>query len=206
MPDNTESPETQTPQRTALDNLTGKKPRGRPSTYNEATAGIICARLCDGETLTNICKTPGMPSRQCVQQWRMRNPAFDASYFRAREIGMESMSDDTLTLADDDSGDMLPDGTPNSVNVNRSRLQIHARHFLMGKLSARYRDKVDHNHAGTITHAVTMADRERMRRLALFLAEDAGHTIEGETLPALPDDMAQPEPEPAAIDKHDDAI
>ena len=155
---------------------------GRPSTYTPATAELICARLADGETVTEIAKTPGMPSRQTVHKWRMRMPAFDALYHRARAIGMESMSDDTLLIADDDTGDTQADGTPNPTNVNRARLQVHARHFLMGKLNRHvYGDRQTVEHTGTVEHAVTLSDRERMRRLATFLAEDAhaGALIEG---------------------------
>ncbi len=164
---------------------------GRPSTYREATAELICARLADGETLTSICKTPGMPSRQCVHQWRMRIPAFNDLYARAREIGMEAMSDDVLTIADDDSGDVNPDGTPNSANVQRSRLMVDTRKFLMGKLAPKvYGDRQTVEHTGTVEHAVTLSDRERMRRLASFLAQDAaaGVTIDGQAhaLPASP--------------------
>lgn len=177
---------------------------GRPSTYTPATAELIAARLCDGETLTEICKTPGMPTRQCVHKWRMRIPAFDDLYLRARAVGMESMSDDLLTIADDDTGDLLPDGSPNSANVQRSRLMVDSRKFLMAKLAPKiYGDRVEVEHSGTVDHAVTLSDRERMRRLLSFTAQDvaAGVTVDGEaepvpqaadTLPALPADDEQP--------------
>ena len=198
----------QSPDLQATTTPEGKKP-GRPTTYTPATAELIAARLADGETLSNICRTPGMPSRQTVHQWRMRNPAFADLYAQARAVGMESMADDLLTIADDDTGDTL-DGKPNSANVQRSRLQFDARRFLMSKLAPRvYGDRVEVEHSGTVSHAVTLSDRERMRRLASFLAQDAaaGVTIEGQTLPAspaLPDpsepDAASPENEPRARD------
>lgn len=165
---------------------------GRPSTYTPATGELIAARLCDGELLTNICKTPGMPSRQCVHRWRMKNPAFDDLYLRARAVGMESMSDDTVLIADDDTLDVQADGSPNPTSVNRARLQVHARHFLMGKLARHvYGERQTVEHTGAVAHVVDISDRERMRRLASFIDEDqrAGHTIEGQatSLPALPD-------------------
>lgn len=169
-----------------------EKGTGRPTTYTPATAELIAARLADGETLSSICRTPGMPTRQTVHMWRMRMPAFDDLYRRAREIGMESMGDDALMIADDDTLDVLPDGSPNSANVQRSRLMVDTRKFLMAKLAPKvYGDKVEHQHTGTVEHAVTLSDRERMRRLATFLAMDAreGVTIEGQagdTSPALP--------------------
>jgi len=186
---------------------------GRPSSYTPATAALICARLADGETLTSICRTAGMPSRQTVHQWRMRMPAFADDYGRAREIGMETMADAILTISDDDTGDRNADGSPNHANVGRARLQVDTRKFLMAKLAPHvYGDKVHHEHGGTVEHAVTLPDRERMRRLATFMLEDAraGVLIDGtaspasEThedsalppLPALPDDD-----EPRGIDE-----
>jgi hypothetical protein len=171
------------------------KPTGRATTYTPATAELIAARLADGETLSQICRTPGMPARQTVQQWRMRIPAFADLYARAREIGMEAMSDDMLVIADDDTGDVNSDGTPNSASVQRARLQVDTRKFLLAKLAPRvYGDRQQVEISGTVEHAVTVSDRERMRRLATFLAMDArlGVTVEGETeqanaLSPLPD-------------------
>lgn len=165
---------------------------GRPTTYSPAVAALICARLADGETLTAICRTPGLPARQTVHQWRMRNDAFAAEYARARGIGMESMSDDLLTIADDDTNDRNEDGSPNHANVQRARLQVDTRKFLMAKLAPHvYGDHVSVEHSGSVVHdhTVTVSDRERMRRLATFLLEDrdAGALIEGEAEQVTPE-------------------
>ena len=207
MPPQAESPALQ-----ATTTPTGEqgKTLGRPSSYRPAIGELIAARLADGETLTQICRTPGIPTRQTVHQWRMRYQEFDDLYYRARAIGMESMSDDTLLIADDDALDTLPDGSPNPTNVNRARLQVHARHFLMGKLARhRYGERVDVQHSGTVEHAVTLSDRERMRRLATFLAEDmaAGSIIEGQAVapPALPAANESPPPALGPMDKESDA-
>jgi len=166
---------------------------GRPSEYSPAIADYICARLADGETLTAICRTRGLPTRQTVHRWRMRNPAFDDQYMRARAIGMEAMSDDMLAIADDDTLDVLPDGTANHASVGRARLQVDTRKFLLAKLAPRvYGDRVQHEHSGTVTQAVTLDDRERMRRLASFMLDDsrAGALLEGTAEPASPDQPA----------------
>ncbi len=146
-----------------------------------------------------------MPARQTVHQWRMRIPAFADLYARAREIGMESMGDDLLAIADDDSLDLDEDGRPNSANVQRSRLQVDARRFLMSKLAPKvYGDRVEHQHSGTVESVVTLSDKERMRRLATFLAMDerAGVTVEGElgTSDEEPADLALPAC-PASVDE-----
>lgn len=208
-----------TAQAETLDLQYPDKPTGRTTTYTPATAELIAARLADGETLSSVCRTPGMPSRQTVHQWRMRIPAFNDLYMRAREIGMEAMSDDMLTIADDDTGDMV-DGAPNSANVQRSRLMVDTRKFLLAKLAPKvYGDRVEVEHSGTVQHQHSLSDRERMRRLATFLAIDAraGVTVEGEaeqadasaTLPDLPDPTSLAGHEPERIDEpraNDDEI
>lgn len=127
----------------------------------------------------------------------MRNPAFDDQYMRAREIGMESMSDDMLAIADDDTLDTLPDGSPNHANIGRARLQVDTRKFLLAKLAPGvYGDRVEVAHTGNVQHTVTMDDRERMRRLASFMLDDAraGALIEGTAEPASPAGEHQPSP------------
>jgi hypothetical protein len=173
------------------------KALGRPSTYTPATAELIAMRLADGELLTDICRTPGMPSRQCVHRWRMKKPAFDALYMQARAIGMESMSDDMLAIADDDTLDVNRDGSANNVAVRRDGLRVDTRKFLLAKLAPKvYGDRSTVEHTGAVAHVVALPDRERMRRLASYLAEDeaAGITIDGQadTLPALPDSLPLP--------------
>ena len=169
----------------------GETRLGRPTTYNEATATLICERLAGGETLTAICKTPGMPKRQTVHRWRRKFPDFDDQYARARVDQMESWSDDIVEIADDDTHDTVTVRNnkgeeyeqANSANVQRARLMVDTRKFLMSKIAPRYADKIEHQHTGGIEHRVTMDDRERMRRLATFMLEDkaAGALIDGDT-------------------------
>lgn len=188
-----------------MDTATALEPAriGRPSTYTPATAELIALRLADGELLTDICRTPGMPSRQCVHRWRMKRPAFDDLYLRARAIGMESMSDTMLLIADDDTLDTNADGSPNNVAVRRDGLRVDTRKFLLAKLAPKvYGDRQTIEHTGAVGVTVELSDRERMRRLASYLAEDqrAGVTIDQQAtaLPALP--TASPAL-PAAMDQ-----
>lgn len=187
----------------ALQAMTAR-PTGRPSTYTPATAELIAMRLADGELLTDICRTPGMPTRQCVHRWRMKRPAFNDLYLSARAIGMESMSDEMLGIADDDTLDTNSDGSPNNVAVRRDGLRVDTRKFLLAKLAPKvYGDRQTIEHTGAVAHTIEITDRERMRRLASYLAEDkrAGVTIDQQAtaLPALPNDTPAP-PLPAASD------
>ena len=173
-----------------------KKPLGRPSSYNPATAEVICQYLAAGESLRGLCRKPGFPSTTTVYRWLMQHPDFHARYLRAREIGMLAFADETMEIADDDTLDVLSDGTPNPTSVNRARLQVHARHFLMSKFARNvFGDKVEVNHSGTVDHTVSVGDRERMRRLATFLDEDqaSGALIDGTAADVTTPELVDPD-------------
>jgi hypothetical protein len=70
-------------------------------------------------------------------------------------------------------------------NIQRSKLKVHTRQWLMSKLAPRkYGDRIEHEHSGQVehTHQHQLDDKELMRRFALFLHEapGAGSLIEGQ--------------------------
>ncbi len=176
---------------------------GRPTTFNEATAAIICNRLAEGETLTGICKTPGMPARQTVHIWRRKFPRFDDDYRQARADQQDTWGDDCIEIADDSTFDTMEttDKQGNSVtvanhaNVQRDKLRINTRQFFMARLSGTYSDKREINVSGSVnhSHSVSVTDRERMRRLASLMLEDQ----QGAIIDGTATDLATPSPLPA---------
>ena len=69
---------------------------GRPSrggggvwTYCEETARAVYDRLCEGESLTAICRDPLMPAISTVSYWRRAFPDFAETMRVAREIQAE---------------------------------------------------------------------------------------------------------------------
>jgi hypothetical protein len=121
----------------------------RPSLYTPEIADVILRRLSDGETLREICRTPGMPDDRTVRGWALDDrEGFAAVYARARMIGGYAMGDDLLKIADDSKGDMTTDadGRPivNHENINRSRLRVDTRKWLLSKVLPRvFGDKVE---------------------------------------------------------------
>jgi len=184
----------------AIDALpTDKAVTGRPTTYTDSVGAYICGRIAEGETLSAICRTPGLPARQTVHQWRRANPQFSADYRLARVDQMEGWGDEVLEIADDDTLDTMESvnnqghkvQVANHANVQRDRLRVDTRKFIMAKIAPRiYGDKVSHEHSGEVhqRHTVELSDRERMRRLASFMLQDqANPVIEGElTSPGQP--------------------
>jgi len=62
-------------------------------------------------------------------------------YARACEIRAEQMANDTLVIADNKTDD-----------VNRDRLRVDTRKWLLSKLQPKkYGDKIEHEHTGSIT-------------------------------------------------------
>lgn len=58
---------------------------GRPSKYTPEIGEAICYRLCNGETLVDICDSDdGFPHRMTVYRWMDDNPEFASMYTRAR--------------------------------------------------------------------------------------------------------------------------
>jgi hypothetical protein len=93
-----------------------RKP-GRTSTFTQAAADEICARLADGEPLRQICRDAHMPAWRTVYQWREAHPDFDAAIARARVPGFDAIAEETLEIidtfpmmADSESGSRIDSG------------------------------------------------------------------------------------------------
>ena len=129
-----------------------KKRAGRPSRYTQEFADEVCRRLADGEGLKEICRTPGMPSEAAVRSWALNDyQGFAAPYEQARQIQFHRWADEILSIADDRRQDIslrqLPDGTTERVvnheHINRSRLKIDSRKWLLSKLlPSKFGDRV----------------------------------------------------------------
>src|SRR3954453_11092831 len=120
---------------------------GRPSLYSEEIAAEIFERLANGESLSSVCRADRMPTRQAVHEWIADNRGgFGDKYARARSAQADHFADETLAIADDTSGDWVERGGELVVNhehVQRSRLRVDARKWLMARMAPRkYGDKV----------------------------------------------------------------
>ena len=129
---------------------------GRPSIYTQILADTICARLAATESLRAICRDPEMPNNSTVMRWLKedKHPGFQEQYARGREVGLDSMADEILEIADQ----LLPklrDGRIDSGKVQEKRLQIDARKWILSKqLAKKYGDKIDLAHGGAISLTV----------------------------------------------------
>lgn len=154
-----------------------RAPRGRQTLYTPAIAAEICARLGHGETLQDICRTPGMPSVSTVNSWteecRPKDvPAtFAPDFARARVLGFDAIAAQTLEIADDARNDWMeraaqegggePVRTFNAEHVQRSKLRIETRLKLLAKWDPkRYGERM----ALEVEDVTDRAEQMRQRR------------------------------------------
>lgn len=110
---------------------------GRPSSYTQDTADVICSRLAQGESLRRICQDRDLPSLQTVMNWLAKNGDFVEQYARAREAQADHFVDEIVEIADTEG------------DANKARVRIDARKWVAGKQRPKkYGDKLvaDLNH------------------------------------------------------------
>lgn len=98
---------------------------GRPTLFTVEMAAAICERLANGESLRTVCQDNHMPDERTVRTWALENyKGFSPQYARAREIGFHRMAEEILRIADEAT----------LQEVNKARLQIDTRKWLMSKM------------------------------------------------------------------------
>ena len=127
------------------------KKLGRPTVFTPKVGETICARMCDGESLREICLDEKMPTRSSVHLWLVQakgeDPApglkiFSDQYKEAVEVRAENMFDELEGIADDGQNDWMEkeakDGSSYTVldheHVQRSRLRIDTRKWKLSKM------------------------------------------------------------------------
>jgi hypothetical protein len=131
-----------------------KKPR---VVYSVETLDEICKIIeTSDKGLSTILQRDDFPSVSEFMRWLQDDskPEVREYYARAKRIQMELFGDQIIQIADDSSNDTII--TENGVAenhefVNRSKLRIDTRKWLMSKLAPKkYGDKVQTEHSGEI--------------------------------------------------------
>jgi hypothetical protein len=133
-------------------------------TFTQGIADEICRRMVMGVPLSQICRTdPTMPPEATVRGWLLI-PALKCwldQYSAAHEMMMDKVAEECLEISDDGRNDWVEreirnqDGKViakelvlNTEHINRSRLRVDTRKWLLSKLSNKYGDKLDLNVGG----------------------------------------------------------
>lgn len=149
----------------------------RPAAYTPELGVIICQRVAEGQTLREIGRDPAMPFKTNVMDWREKYPDFGERYARARQKALDNMAEEILLISDDATNDYMDRQSQTGVtrcldaeHVNRSRLRVDARKWLLSKLKPHiYGDNLAVQVTGEIT--ISVADRLRQRRAELLAAD-----------------------------------
>lgn len=157
-----------------------KKAAGRPTKYDAALAEEICARLMLGESLRRICDDDDMPARRTVVYWlagrgldEETHLTFVRQYACAREVQAELYADDIVDIADDDTEDVLftDDGpVPNTARIQRDRIRIDSRKWVVVKLLPRFAEKLTLNGGDAPIRYENVTNEELAKRVAMMLA------------------------------------
>lgn len=129
-------------------------------------AAEICNRMRAGKSLRQVCRDDDMPSRTFVLDWLNDDTAFASQYARAREALVEHWADEIIAISDDAADDYAERERENGEkyeafspdHVNRARLRIDSRKWLMSKLAPRkYGDKLELGGNVTLKHEDALA-------------------------------------------------
>jgi hypothetical protein len=75
---------------------------GRPSGYTAQIANAICARLAEGELLTDIIAERGMPTRGTLYRWAERDPpGFGSRFAYARSMQAHAIAEKGVKMANE---------------------------------------------------------------------------------------------------------
>jgi hypothetical protein len=131
------------------------KKAGRPQRTNKKEIqDAIChlistTSLSLRKILTSLEKQgiENIPTYKCVKEWIANEGEFCAQYVRAKEIQLDIYADEIVEISDDDGLDLgfTEEGKSfiNHENINRSRLRVDTRKWLLSKLAPKkYGDKL----------------------------------------------------------------
>lgn len=111
----------------------GDRAPGRPSSYTEDKAALICGRIAAGESLVSICRDEDMPDVVTVYRWIAANESFRNMYARARDDQADTLADQILDIADTEE------------DPAKGRLRVDARKWVAAKLKPRkYGERIAH--------------------------------------------------------------
>src|SRR5437879_1289357 len=118
--------------------------------YSQELADAICELVASGNSIRTICSAENMPAMSSIFKWLSEHKDFSEQYARAKEQVLEKYADELVEIADDESNDKSGElEMPNSVAVQRSRLRVDTRKWILSKLAAKkYGDKLDMNLSG----------------------------------------------------------
>jgi hypothetical protein len=172
------------------------RPVGRPKGQfrTPELARKICELIAEGFTLAQVARTVGYAGPSGIAEWRRQDPEFDEMYARAKQDQMDHLAEELLEIADDGTNDWVEREigagkvvkVPDLDHINRSRLRVDTRKWLMAKMAPKkYGDRLIVDAKIDYRTADQLSDDE----LARIAAGGGGDAVEAPELPNEPSGM-----------------
>jgi hypothetical protein len=129
--------------------MPARKGAGRPSIYSQDLADRILREYAKGRSVRDICGQDGMPDRETLWHWRLKDADFSAAFARAREANAETIED---RIADIEDKVLAEEVNPQAANVVLSSMRWRARVLHPN----RFGDKAQVEHSGNVGINVTV--------------------------------------------------
>jgi len=128
----------------------------------------IMIDIASGEIIKDAVEKRGLPAHE-FYHLALKDPDFRQMYDDAQQIRIESMAEDIVAVADDTKEDFNEYGRLNSENINRARLKVDTRKWIMSRIGwRRFGDRLqtEQNVNLTVDHASRLdAARKRVEGL-----------------------------------------
>lgn len=111
------------------------KKMGRPTDYTEELADSLLhdiATSADG--IKKICERHGILV-STFYLWVFKHRNFSERYSEAKEAQMKVLIEESREIADNESSDILEDGRMNSVKIQRDKLRLETRKWMIERLA-----------------------------------------------------------------------
>lgn len=116
--------------------------------FKKETLDAVCNKLVEGVSLRSILRQEGMPPIGTFMRWINEDEHFAEQYAQAKMIGIEVLAEEILEIADESTSDKLYTRevydaetgekkyltVENKEFVNRSRLRVDTRKWLLSKM------------------------------------------------------------------------
>jgi hypothetical protein len=117
--------------------------RTKPGSEDRAViADMVLKGMRSGLSAFKACQAAGVP-QSTFSRWVDDDATLAENYARAREDLIERMAQEVLELSDSDVG-LLPDGKKDWAAVQKHKLQVDTRKWLLSKLAPKkFGDKIE---------------------------------------------------------------
>jgi hypothetical protein len=121
---------------------TQKNPKFKPEDKDKLSQIVLDGMSTDGLSCFKACQKAGV-ANSTFMRWLDADPKLAERYARAREDLIERIAHETMQIADQDVG-TTNDGKKDWMAVQKQRLQVDTRKWLLSKLAPkRYGDKLE---------------------------------------------------------------